>query len=274
MALLSSSLLLINLAHAEDTVLIRLGAWLAPEHIDAFATYYDQHISPQLRASGIELSESPGRATVDSVFSRLYRFDSMDALAAYKQQHGKDLAAFTTSLTDSLQMTQRFGPVRFFSHIYEEPAPAQEHQVAGPGRYQWRSYDASDGMANSSLMTLYQDRQGNMWFGSQGSGAIRFDGQTFRAYTTEDGLHSDEITSIYQDSRNHLWFFSDKYEFSMAEGKSGQYASRFDGQTFEHFSVPDALDDRVVSTVFEDREQQLWFGFQSGNLISRFDGHQ
>ncbi len=56
------------------------------------------------------------------------------------------------------------------------------------------------------VWAIEEDAQGNMWFGTLGTGVWKYDGTHFTNYTTEDGLPSNEIRSIKKDKNGTLWF--------------------------------------------------------------------
>ncbi|GHN02441.1 hypothetical protein WSM22_39300 [Cytophagales bacterium WSM2-2] len=76
----------------------------------------------------------------------------------------------------------------------------------------------TNGVSTARFFCLLEDRQGNLWFGSIGSGVYRYDGMSFRNFTTADGLLNNEVGCIYEDKTGHIWF-----------GASGG-ASCYDGQ--------------------------------------------
>lgn len=61
---------------AAEPTLARLSFWLPPERMDEFATAYQEKLLPILKEHGLVESAQLSRATVDSVFSRLFEFDS------------------------------------------------------------------------------------------------------------------------------------------------------------------------------------------------------
>ncbi len=58
----------------------------------------------------------------------------------------------------------------------------------------------------SGAQSIEQDADGNLWFGSYGSGLWRFDGKIITHFTTTNGLPSNTVKSIYKDKRGKLWF--------------------------------------------------------------------
>lgn len=51
-----------------------------------------------------------------------------------------------------------------------------------------------------------QDKAGNLWFGSTGEGAYRYDGKSFKQFTMKDGLSSNCIWSVLEDKAGNIWF--------------------------------------------------------------------
>jgi ligand-binding sensor domain-containing protein len=135
---------------------------------------------------------------------------------------------------------------------------------------QWTHYTVADGLPPWRIYAIYEDHDGNLWFGASG-GACRFDGFRFRMFTEEDGLAikdwREEVYAIFRDSAGYLWF-----------GTSAG-VSRFDGKEFRNFTTKDGLAYNGVNAIYEDSKGNLWFGtgvawYGGGNGISRYDGKE
>jgi len=100
----------------------------------------------------------------------------------------------------------------------------------------------------SRFFSVLEDKEGNFWFGSIGSGVYFYNGKTFQNYTTKDGLGSDRVTHIYEDKAGNIWF-----------GTEGG-ASRFDGNAFQNFTAKDGLSNNDVNVIIEDKTGRFWFG--------------
>ncbi len=59
---------------------------------------------------------------------------------------------------------------------------------------------------DASIGTGFQDKSGNIWFGSNGEGVYRYDGKSFTNFTTKDGLDNNIIYSILEDKTGNIWF--------------------------------------------------------------------
>jgi ligand-binding sensor domain-containing protein len=43
------------------------------------------------------------------------------------------------------------------------------------------------------IFSILEDRKGNFWFGTYGSGAYYYDGKSFQNFTTRDGLANNRL---------------------------------------------------------------------------------
>lgn len=107
-------------------------------------------------------------------------------------------------------------------------------------QYSLRQYTVLDGLPQSQVNMVLEDRNGYLWIGTHGGGLARFDGREFKVYTTRDGLLSNIVHYLKLDSEQNLWIVHPRG------------VSRFDGVTFKSFKPsgsPSAL--RRVRRVFE-----------------------
>src|SRR5262245_44510642 len=88
-----------------------------------------------------------------------------------------------------------------------------------------RQYTAVDGLPQSQVNAIAEDRNGYLWIGTAGGGLARFDGRKFRVYTASDGMLSNVVTSLFVDSHENIWVVHPRG------------LSRFDGQNFKKFQA-------------------------------------
>lgn len=81
--------------------------------------------------------------------------------------------------------------------FYEIIGYAQQHNFT--------TYSVTEGLAQSQVQTIIEDRQGYLWLGTYGGGLCRFDGAKFVTYTTQDGLSSNYIHSLFEDEAGTIW---------------------------------------------------------------------
>ena len=83
---------------------------------------------------------------------------------------------------------------------------------------------------DNNIRSIYQDKKGVYWFGTNGSGVYRYDGKTILQFTVKDGLANNQVQSIQEDLSGNIWF---------GTGLFG--VSRFDGQTFTTYTSKENL---------------------------------
>lgn len=123
-----------------------------------------------------------------------------------------------------------------------------------------------DGLPNSSVSGLIQDRRGFIWLSTQG-GLSRYDGSGFKSYENEpfneNSISGDLIQTMYLDGADTLWL--------------GTYSglNRFDPstETFTHYRFSDAdqssLSNDLVISISRDARGKLWVGTLNG--LNRLD---
>ena len=160
--------------------------------------------------------------------------------------------------------------VGLFLTAFISPRSAAEpgHTVpAGPGAGHWETYDVTVGLAGGKVSSIFQDRDGALWFGTLGGGVSKYDGHTWTTFTANDGLADNFVWSIAQDWNGSLWF-----------GTDGGGVSKYDGRTWTTFTTENGLADNRILSIYQDRDGAIWFGTGSvflgeGCGVSKYDGH-
>lgn len=115
------------------------------------------------------------------------------------------------------------------------------------------------GKEEYNVNTIYQDRRGWIWFGTD-RGLFRFDGVNNILYTTADSLASDNITSLHLASDEKLWI-----------GHKNGKITLYDGNSFHPFLPEEGLGEITVSDILSDRNGVIWFS-TLGEGVFRWDG--
>jgi sugar lactone lactonase YvrE len=55
------------------------------------------------------------------------------------------------------------------------------------------------------ITSITEDSNGNIWFGRDGYGASKFNGDSFVHITTKEGLNSNNVQSIVEDKDGNIW---------------------------------------------------------------------
>ena len=77
--------------------------------------------------------------------------------------------------------------------------------------YTFRSFDHKDGLSLSSVLSVAEDQDGFIWFGTDGVGLIRYDGKDFDNLTEFQGRTSRHISNI-SFSKDNILYFSTEYQ--------------------------------------------------------------
>jgi len=121
------------------------------------------------------------------------------------------------------------------------PVAAQQH-------YYFRHYQVEDGLSNNTVISILQDRDGFMWFGTK-EGLNRFDGYQIKVFNLdhdyERSLTKDLIYSLYTDEHGTMWVGAQK----------GLY--RYERERERFTRVIDTL--RNVYNLQSDNKGLLWF---------------
>jgi ligand-binding sensor domain-containing protein len=155
-----------------------------------------------------------------------------------------------------------------------------------------------NGMVREFIRTMYQDKKGNYWFGTNGDGIIRYDGRVLEKMTIAGNGSYCRVLEIVEDSIGNIWFGTSvgliKYDgvafktFSFNEGLPGVDPEiwgltidkngliwvgaiggvcQFNGERFIPFSLPTSkvenvtpmLSDKLVFKIIEDKNGNKWF---------------
>ena len=108
---------------------------------------------------------------------------------------------------------------------------------------------------------IFQDRNGNIWFGTNGDGVARYDARLndsarldkpLAYFTVNEGFSGRAVRGIVEDKNGDLWFATD----------AG--ISRYDGRAFETFDRKNGLGSNQVWSILIDRSGTVWCGTEAG----------
>ncbi|MEE9430284.1 MAG: two-component regulator propeller domain-containing protein [Melioribacteraceae bacterium] len=149
------------------------------------------------------------------------------------------------------------------------------------GKYKFIKIGIEEGLSQSTVMAMLQDKRGYMWF-CTANGLNRFDGYEFEIYTKIPGdsssISDNSISAIFEDSKGFIWI-----------GTSLGNLNRFDPktETFKHFDIASSSDwysskdekyynypisfsrnsNSTITSIAENKNGELWIGTWGKGLI-------
>lgn len=103
-------------------------------------------------------------------------------------------------------------------------------------RYPFYNLSVENGLIQSQVNTIKQDKYGHLWIGTIG-GLSRFDGRNFVNYTLRDGMADNSVNALAIDKQGYIWIGTSKG------------ISRFDGNSFKHASFQAAENNPIANNV-------------------------
>lgn len=101
-------------------------------------------------------------------------------------------------------------------------------------------------MLDKNIRSIFQDKKGNFWFGTNGAGVFRYDGENLQQFTMKDGLSNNQIQQIQEDQFGNIWF---------GTGLFG--VSKYDGKNFTSWST--IQNNPIFDKLWHKEIDDLWF---------------
>jgi ligand-binding sensor domain-containing protein/serine phosphatase RsbU (regulator of sigma subunit) len=165
-----------------------------------------------------------------------------------------------------------------------------------------KNYSTEDGLAPNGVKSIYKDSRGYIWFGHLDGGISRFDGKKFES-RIDNLIVNKDITSFCEDSLGHLWITTagsgaaqifnpgerlenikyEKYHGDRVSGiifgctklhnnklcfitDAGIKTFNFKNNHFENYILEGSPTYFQVTSLFEDKDKNLWIGTFHGGL--------
>ncbi len=130
----------------------------------------------------------------------------------------------------------------------------------------FRKISLEQGLSQSSVHAIVQDKQGFLWFGTQ-DGLNRFDGYTLTVFRQQqsniaNSLPNNCIQSLYEDRSGTLWIGTRGGGAVRRNPFTGAFAPAFAQQK----SMLSSLEEQDVYAFAEDNAARIWIGTGAGLL--------
>jgi ligand-binding sensor domain-containing protein len=108
------------------------------------------------------------------------------------------------------------------------------------------------------IRSVFQDKSGNYWFGTNGAGIYCYDSKTLRQYTVDDGLADNQCLSIQEDRLGNIWVESGNFSISKFDGAKFSTIVKKENSSFN------------IDSIWKSQIDELWF--YGGNGVFRSNG--
>ena len=121
-----------------------------------------------------------------------------------------------------------------------------------------RTVDYLNGSQVSKLgfISMYEDRERNLWFGTEGNGLYRLQRQSIVVHAKQPGMTEDNIYPILQDHSGAIWI-----------GAWRMGLSRYLDGKFTAFTPAEGVPSKLVTALYEDSGGHLWVATHGGVAI-------
>lgn len=156
-----------------------------------------------------------------------------------------------------------------FTYCNGQEKNSIRHEIVSTTNEQTKLPKVKNTFTAASVGCALQDKEGNIWLGTNGEGLFRYDGKTFTNFSEKDGLDNHIIYALLQDAKGNIWIGT----------KTG--LCKYDGKTFSVISINTSnaaflnlnngsSSQNGVWSMMQDKSGKIWFGTDNG--VFCFDG--
>lgn len=126
-------------------------------------------------------------------------------------------------------------------------------------------FNTHNGFNDDRVTCFYEDREGNMWFGTYTGGASKYNGDVFASIGRGEGLGNTSISAISEDVKGSLLIGTDG-------GSVGLY-SKATSRIVETYNTKTQVSSGFISCISKDAYGNQWIGTDNGLSIV-YQGHR
>jgi len=114
----------------------------------------------------------------------------------------------------------------------------------------FRSFTAADGLKNDFVRTIYEDRSGKIWIGTD-SGLFLLEGDRVRRVDNQDAIPALAVHAVFEDSDGELWV-------------GGSRLVRLSGNAAVEYPLSGEASRNRVKSILASQDGTIWVGTVSG----------
>lgn len=116
-------------------------------------------------------------------------------------------------------------------------------------------YGSKENLPNPKIKCLCEDRDQNLWVGTEGGGLLRINRGKIETFSITDGLACGYVFSIHEDRDGNIWI-----------GTLQGGLHRLQETNLAIYTTRNGLSSDVITSLFEDQSGDLWIGTQGGGV--------
>ncbi len=134
---------------------------------------------------------------------------------------------------------------------------------AQPPKLKFKHITSEQGLSNSTIETIYQDKKGFIWFGTR-DGLNRYDGYQMTVYRYDQkdttSLSDNYIRYIYEDPNETLWVgtINGLNRFDRSKNKFTRYKHNPNSEG--------SLSNNTVTCIYTDKKGNMWVSTFGGGI--------
>ncbi len=136
-----------------------------------------------------------------------------------------------------------------------------EMHFAG-GHFTARTFTQREGLAQQSVYSVLESRDGSVWAGTLSGGVSRLTGNTFTTYTVANGLSANTVAASLESADGTMWFATPGGLSKLAKGQWQAYTRK------------SGLPSNNINCLLEDSSGVLWIGTTGGLAFRGARGFQ
>lgn len=126
--------------------------------------------------------------------------------------------------------------------------------------YPFSNYTVESGLSQAQILSVFQDDEGTMWFGTSGGGITKYDGNSYEYITDKDGLADNVVYCIVKDKKGRILIGTNN-GLSVYDPNVPIKAKE---KKIKNYTIEDGLGHNRIFTIFFDHKGRTLLGTGSG----------